>query len=80
MNIYKHLEQVITQLAHVTLTLTRRPGRGRQKHPPGREDDDSGLQVLGLQQQRRQVGVLAEQQHLLRLEEPRRPQVTRWHI
>lgn len=36
---------------------------------PGREDDDSGLQVFGLQQQRRQVGVLAEEQHLLRLED-----------
>lgn len=40
-------------------------------YTPGREDDDSGLQVFGFQQQRRQVGVLAEQQHLLRLEDQR---------
>lgn len=38
-------------------------------YKPGREDDDSGLQVFSLQQQRRQVGVLAEEQHLLSLDD-----------
>ena len=40
-------------------------------YKPGREDDYSGLQVFGLQQQGCQVGVLAKQQHLLRLEDHR---------
>lgn len=44
-------------------------------HKPGREDDDSGLQIFRLQQQGGKVGVLAEQQHLLSLEDH---QWTQW--
>lgn len=46
-------------------------------YTPGREDDDSGFQVFGLQQQRCQVGVLAEEQDLLCLEDHRDEQQVR---
>lgn len=48
---------------------TNTPPPSSSPYQPGREDDDSGLQVSGLQQQRRQVGVLVEEQHLLGLED-----------
>lgn len=38
-------------------------------YKPSRQNDDSGLQVFGLQQQRCQVGVLAEEKNLLCLED-----------
>lgn len=62
------------QIPGNNLVITWKPPGNHLKYllllyKPGREDDDTGLQVFGLQQQSCQVGVRAEQQHLLRLED-----------